>query len=118
MLSGDGLLSGATSSGGAANGGTIYKVDLATGDVTTLPSFVPFDLNGGVEPERRRLSGSNHEASDGYLYRDGGLGPQNKPGMIFKIDRLGAGYQVIHVVRRERLRTMAPRPRRRSRTSR
>ena len=75
---------------------TIYRADAATGAVTVLHSFLAFDAHVQASPHDGGYPGPIVEGSAGYLYGMAKLGPHNMPGMIFKIDRLGAGYQVIH----------------------
>ena len=88
----DGLLYGCTFFGGyPSNAGTVFKIARDGSDYSVLHRF----------GERRELGGSpmaEHpllEGSDGFLYgaADGG---SNRAGVIFKLNKAGGHFQVLH----------------------
>ncbi len=84
----DGNFYGTTYYGGAANNGTIFKVD-AVGNLTTLHSFagVPAD---GAHPFSQVI-----QASDGNFYGTTFLGGTGNLGTVFKMDPSGS-VTIIH----------------------
>jgi uncharacterized repeat protein (TIGR03803 family) len=84
----DGNFYGTTYYGGAANNGTIFKVD-SSGNLTTLHSFagVPAD---GAHPFSPLI-----QASDGNFYGTTFLGGSGNLGTVFKMDPAGS-VTIIH----------------------
>jgi uncharacterized repeat protein (TIGR03803 family) len=84
----DGNLYGTTAAGGSSNVGTIFKIDTAGTELTTLHSFTGSD---GGYPYAGLIQGT-----DGYLYgttRSDGAGGV---GTIFKIDTAGVTLTTLH----------------------
>ena len=94
VVVGDSLF-GTTLYGGSGSSGAVFKADANTGAITVLHSFVPF-LAGLANPNDGGYPGALMQASDGNFYGMASLGPQNSPGMVFRIDATGSGYQIIH----------------------
>jgi len=80
----DGNLYGVTYSGGASNGGTVFRMTLA-GQESVLYSFGPPSGPDGNGPSSRLFQGS-----DGQLYGTTGGGGANQSGTIFKVSTAGA----------------------------
>lgn len=80
---GDGYLYGTTAEGGAAQSGTVFRVDLE-GQLTTLHSFNHVD---GANPYGALLDGG-----DGFLYGT------TWQGSIFKISKGGQFFQTLHTL--------------------
>ena len=94
LVSAGGQLYGTTSYGGAGNSGTVIRVDQTTGAVSVLHEFVPFDVFGAPNPVDGGYPGALLRASNGSFYGMTYLGPQNNPGMVFRVDDNGQ-YQVL-----------------------
>ena len=73
----DGFLYGATVAGGAADAGTIYRLDPASGAVSTIYSF---DSSSGRNPR-----GALTQATDGHLYGATSAGGPYGSGTLFRI---------------------------------
>ena len=90
-LARDGFLYGTTEQGGAANAGTVYRLDPATGAVATVHSFPGTALGGG-----HPFAGLT-EAADGFLY---GAAYSRNPGAggpsTGSIPRLARSRQSTH----------------------
>jgi len=87
----DGVLYGTTSLGGGTNNaGTIFKLNKDGSNYAVLHRF---GAVGGVseEPEAGLILGG-----DGLLYGTTRLGGDNNRGTVFKINRDGSGYAVLH----------------------
>src|SRR5438093_799824 len=78
----DGNFYGTTSAGGAAGGGTVFRMD-AAGTLTTLHSF-GCDSTEGCKPAARLI-----QASDGNFYGTTVSGGAANHGTVFKIDSAG-----------------------------
>lgn len=90
MLGSDGAIYGTTLSSGGAYEGTVFKVNRDGAGYRVLHGFTRSD-DDGATPYAELIEGS-----DGALYgttRNGGITNQ---GAIFKIEKDGAGYTVIH----------------------
>ncbi|MBA4106556.1 MAG: hypothetical protein C0485_12425 [Pirellula sp.] len=74
----DGNLYGTTAYGGASNGGTVFKLNPATGDLTTLVSFA--GANGRI-PFGDLIADAN-----GNLYGTTSYGGASDLGTVFKLD--------------------------------
>ncbi len=84
LQSNDGNLYGTTSSGGANDFGTIFRMD-GNGNVTVLHSFTGSGASGtGRVPEASLIQGS-----DGNFYGTAALGGANDFGTIFRMDGNG-----------------------------
>ncbi len=86
----DGYLYGTTLKGGAFEFGTIFKVRYDGSDYQLLRDF-GFDANDGINPYEG-LS----EDRDGVLYGATRYGGGVDAGTIFKLNKDGSGYNVIH----------------------
>lgn len=87
----DGMLYGTTIYGGAAVGGTLFKMNLDGTGYTILLNFGSPTANGYLP------AGGVIEASDGYLYGVAGTGGgSGYSGVIYKTDKNGASYQVVY----------------------
>lgn len=79
---GQGFLWGTTLSGGASNKGTVFKVDLSTGEFTTLVEFT----GTGAYPGSRPRSGLVSDGQ-GALWGVTSDGGDDNGGTIYKMDR-------------------------------
>jgi len=89
----DGIFYGLTSQGGASDRGTVYRIRPDGTDYGVLHSF---SANPGRESY---LNGKNNSwllGSDGVLYGTSRFGGANGGGYIFKINRDGSGFTIIH----------------------
>jgi uncharacterized protein (TIGR03437 family) len=84
----DGNLYGTTSAGGASNGGTIFRIALAGGTLTTLCSFAG-GADGGVP------LGGLIQGTDGNLYGTTSAGGANNDGTIFRLSLPAATLPAI-----------------------
>jgi uncharacterized repeat protein (TIGR03803 family) len=94
ILGSDGYLYGATAEGGTTSNGTIFRVATDGSGYTILHPFTvtfefPFFVGDGEPTELI-------EGSDGVLYGACLKGTATEPGMIFRINRDGTGYKVLH----------------------
>ena len=90
---GDGIFYGLTSQGGASDRGTVYRIRPDGTDYGVLHSF---SANPGRESY---LNGKNNSwllGTDGVLYGTSRFGGANGGGYIFKINRDGTGFAIIH----------------------
>jgi uncharacterized repeat protein (TIGR03803 family) len=87
----DGVLYGTTLSGGTNSAGTVFKVNRDGSGYVTLHTF----LTNGVDGQS---PGALIQASDGALYGMTSIGGGvNKAGTVYKLNRDGSGYQLLHV---------------------
>ncbi len=96
----DGVLYGLTSQGGSSDRGTVYKI---RPDGTGYGVLHSFSANPGRESY---LNGKNNSwilGSDGVLYGTSRFGGANGGGYIFKINRDGSGFTLIHSFEGNRL---------------
>jgi len=91
LLASDGALYGTTGFGGAHGAGTIFTVNENGGGFNTLYAFRSITSDGG-DPVAGLLEGSDHVLY-GTAYASGGTGTN---GIIFKINKDGNGYQILH----------------------
>jgi uncharacterized repeat protein (TIGR03803 family) len=94
----DGYLYGTTETGGAANWGTVYRLNLNDPtDICMLSNFTA-PANGeyvqGIHP-----SGSLAEGPSGWLYGVTDGGGAGGHGVVFRMDRNGSKYEIIHIFR-------------------
>ena len=87
---GDGKLYGVTVMGGSLGYGTLYQLNKGGGGFELLHDFV---ANGtdGRQPQGRLLL-----SSDGVLYGTTYYGGGNGGGIVFKIQRDGSGFTLLH----------------------
>ncbi len=83
MQGADGRFYGATSHGGAFDGGTVYAFDLATGGVVVFHSFPQDPFYGAYLPSRLVA------ASDGNLYGTTLVGGATGFGTIYRVTTAG-----------------------------
>src|SRR5207247_5356193 len=83
IQAGDGTFYGTTVSGGAANQGTVFKIDGA-GTLATLHAFTCSSTEG-CGPQARLV-----QASDGNFYGTTAAGGATGGGTVFKMDGAGA----------------------------
>ena len=88
MQATDGFLYGATPSGGALDGGAIYRLDPVTSEVTTVHSFTP---PGGRHPLSELT-----QASDGFLYGATVAGGAADAGTIYRLDPVSGMVSTIY----------------------
>ena len=86
----DGCLYGTTSQGGESARGTVFKLNTNGSGYTVLRRFSTNDFDGD-EPWGALLEGR-----DGWLYGTTRLGGFNSAGTVFKLDKDGSGYTVLH----------------------
>ena len=79
----DGNLYGTTLEGGAGGSGTVFKLNPATGVLTTLYAFGTF-YQDGIGPNSALVQGN-----DGYLYGTTQAGGANGSGTVYKISVAG-----------------------------
>jgi uncharacterized repeat protein (TIGR03803 family) len=84
----NGLLYGTTSLGGSANQGALYSINKNGGSFSILKNFKTTD---GTLPQAAVLVGS-----DGVLYGTTAAGGAKGNGTVFKINKNGSGYKVLH----------------------
>jgi uncharacterized repeat protein (TIGR03803 family) len=89
ILGQDGVLYGTTSSGGASNSGTIFKLAVNGSGAGVLWSFSGANGDGAI-PAAPLMQGS-----DGVLYGTTVAGGSNGCGTVFKLNTNGSGYSVI-----------------------
>ena len=85
----DGDLYGTTNQGGANGVGTIFRLDLESGELTTLHSFDTED--GGFYPDAGVI-----QASDGNLYGATTNGGDHMKGTLFRIETDGDLFTTVH----------------------
>ena len=90
LAAGDGYLYGTTLKGGAFEFGTIFKVLQDGSGYQVLHSF-NFDNDDGINPYEGLIEGS-----DGALYGATRYGGGTDSGTIFRLNKDGSGYDVIH----------------------
>ena len=84
----DGLLYGMTSAGGTSNMGTIFGLS-TNGD--GYAEILSFTVTNGSAP-----SGRLFEGADGSLYGTTSAGGANGSGTVFKVNRDGSSFAVLH----------------------
>ena len=85
----DGKLYGCIRNGGLSNAGAIFRLERTGSNYTVLHHFT--GGAGGVNP-----LGGIVEGSDGLLYGTTSLGGTNSSGVIFRIDRDGSAFTILH----------------------
>lgn len=88
--SGDGLLYGTTRDGGTNGNGTVFSL---TSDGNNYTEFFNFNGNGS---DANNAAASLLVGKDGALYGTSYYGGTNGVGTIFKLNRDGTGYQILH----------------------
>jgi uncharacterized repeat protein (TIGR03803 family) len=86
----DGVLYGTTYDGGRSGAGSAFKLNLDGTGYTVLHHFTPW--NGGAH----HPMGGLLEGADGALYGTTLAGGDNDGGTVFKLNRDGTGYAVLH----------------------
>ena len=89
ILASNGLLYGTTSAGGTFGKGTIFKIDTAGNNFSTIRN-----LDGDVDGEEPR--GRLVQATDTDLYGVTHSGGAHNSGTLFRIDLNGAAFAVLH----------------------
>ena len=84
----NGKLYGTTTIGGAAGNGTIYSINADGSGFQKLHEFTDAE---GYEPSGKLL-----EASDGKLYGTARWGGPVNGGLLFRMDKTGANFQVLY----------------------
>jgi uncharacterized repeat protein (TIGR03803 family) len=90
LLATDGLLYGITPSGGAHNRGTIFRVGQDGKNLLILHSLSPA-LNEITPPFAALVEGP-----DGALYGAAAYGGDNLQGALFRLDKAGSNFSIIH----------------------
>ena len=85
----DGNLYGTTSSGGASDGGTVFKIAKNGSGFTLIKSF-GCGTTDGCEPSAGLIEGS-----DGNLYGTTGGGGASDGGTVFRIAKDGSGFSLL-----------------------
>jgi len=85
----DGLLYGACEIGGANDGGTLWRIDKNGANFLLLWALT-------TNSDGKNASDGLIEASDGKLYGTCRIGGGTNEGTIFRINKNGTGFQVIH----------------------
>src|SRR5207253_9784544 len=88
----DGALYGTTSNGGNTNAGTVFKLNKDGSGYAILRSFDGYNAGDGQRPQGILVQGS-----DGLLYGVTGRGGASDAGIVFRLNKDGSGYQVVHV---------------------
>jgi uncharacterized repeat protein (TIGR03803 family) len=86
LLGRDGVLYGTTAGGGAANAGTVFRLNQTGDNYSTLYSF-----SGGASAGHLPY-GKLLEGSDGAFYGVAMYGGGTNQGMIYKVSKGGSGY--------------------------
>lgn len=87
----DGALYGTTVGGGSAGGsGTVFKLNPDGSGYAVLHSF-NFAAHDGAAPQASLLEGT-----DGALYGVASSGGTNNAGVVFKLNKDGTGYNILH----------------------
>ena len=90
VLGSDGNLYGTTYSGGTSNLGTVFKINRDDSGFAVLHSFI--GGSDGENPEAGLIEGS-----DGALYGTTYFANSSNRGTVFKINKDGSGYSVLHI---------------------
>jgi uncharacterized repeat protein (TIGR03803 family) len=86
----DGAFYGTTSYGGANNAGTVFRINRDGSGYRTLHSFTGTDGDGS-NPGAALVEGQ-----DGVLYGTTGRGGNGSGGIVFRINKDGSEYKVVH----------------------
>jgi len=87
----DGALYGVTSSGGHTNAGTVFKLNKDGSGYALLRSF-----DGSAAGDGQRPHGTLAQGNDGMLYGVTDRGGASDAGTVFRLNKDGSGYQVVH----------------------
>lgn len=90
MEASDGFLYGTAYGGGSANSGVVYKLARDGSQFAVLHHFA-----GGADSANPQ--GTLIEGSDGYLYGTTYFGNTSVRGTVFKINKAGTDYSIIHI---------------------
>jgi uncharacterized repeat protein (TIGR03803 family) len=90
ILASNGFLYGTTDNGGTFGNGTIFKIDTAGGNFSTIRH-----LDGDADGEEPR--GRLVQATDTNLYGVTHSGGANNSGTLYRIDLNGTAFAVLHV---------------------
>jgi len=85
----DGFLYGTAYSGGISNAGIVFKLAKDGSQFALLHEFT-----GGADSKNSR--GAVIEGSDGYLYGTTEFGNSSTRGTVYKLDKSGGNYSIIH----------------------
>jgi uncharacterized repeat protein (TIGR03803 family) len=86
----DGALYGATSAGGSGNGGTVYTIEKDGSFYGVVRSF------SAAAGDPVALQSELIESSDGSLYGGAPAGGAGSYGAIFKLNKDGTSYEILH----------------------
>jgi uncharacterized repeat protein (TIGR03803 family) len=87
----DGVLYGATIGGGTTNQGVVFRLDKNGSNYRVLRSFLRTAADGG-QPYARLIEGR-----DGLLYGTTAFGGGADHGSVYRLNRDGTGYQVLRL---------------------
>jgi uncharacterized repeat protein (TIGR03803 family) len=103
LLGSDGLFYGTTqfSNGGvSAGGGTVFRIAPDGTGFSVLHEFAPSTSNNvnsnPISTQGNAVHGALIEGSDGFLYGVARFGGPTGAGTVFKIDKDGSGFSVLH----------------------
>jgi len=87
----DGILYGTTVAGGTNDGGTVFRISTNGNNYTLLRHFAGSDGDG------RSPAGQVIESADGSLYATTSRGGCMDNGTLFRLNKDGSGYTLLHV---------------------
>jgi len=87
----DGKLYGTTLGGGVYSGGTVYRINRDGSGFEVLHHFERFGQQDAIKP-----FGELIEADDGMLYGTTRAGGAIRNGSVFRLNRDGSDYEVVH----------------------
>ncbi len=90
LFASDGALYATAESGGSAGVGTVFRLTTDGSSYTVLHNFLPNTGGDGTGPDWVR------EARDGVLYGTTYFGGANGGGTVFKLNKSGTPYAILH----------------------